>query len=205
MYRTSRKTTPKVTDGKVQKKNRHKPTRRNSMGVKFGRPSDGNIVVVSKDDFWKFIRLIPDWKRISADLEQIYFSGSYPEPIDTEMSGEGWYGYPDFPTIQMDAWNGTLRKLISGEYQKQHADLFLRLGVEIEETEEGKIAVFNENSARAFQLLHVFLHELGHHHYRITKGRGKDAGSEKYAEQYALKTEKSIWRRYCEAFHFKPN
>ena len=60
---------------------------------------------------------------------------------------------------------------------------------------------FNTAQVRAYQLLHVFLHELGHHHDRITtKSRAETARGENYAEQYAFKHEALIWERYIERF-----
>ena len=64
--------------------------------------------------------------------------------------------------------------------------------------------LFTAESARAYQLLHVFLHELGHHHFRITAGRDKSCGTEKYAGDYAFRMERRVWSQYCEAFHFDP-
>lgn len=200
---TNRKTTPKVRDGKVQRKNRHAPTRLNSLSVGIDPIKKGKCgrQVVSKDDVWKFIRLIPDWKRVSSDLDLIYLSSSDNFLVD------GYYECPQRPLVTLNCWEEDLATRASSEYVRLHQELFDRLGVEVRK-EEGGLGVlvcqFDEDSARAFQLLHIFLHELGHHHYRITKGRGRDAGDEKYAESYALKTEKKIWKRYCEVFRFQP-
>lgn len=197
-YSNSRKTTPKVRDGVVQKKNRHAPTRLNSLSV--GIDKSGGRHVVTKDDIWKFVRLIPDWKRISSDLDLIYLAREINEYDD------GYYEYPQRPTIVLNSWEEDLTTLIfNADYIEHHRALFDRLGVEITEDEIGSPMLrFDEDSARAFQLLHIFLHELGHHYYRITQGRGRYGGSEKYAETYALKMEKKIWKRYCEAFRFTP-
>ena len=194
----NRKTTPKVRDGRVQRKNRHGPTRLNSLSVGIG--GSGGRVVTTKDDVWKFLRLIPDWKRVSSDLDLIYLSARVSDHAD------GWYEYPDRPSIVLHAFEKDLRTYPGQHYFEQHESLFRRLGVDIQEDEYGDpVCQFDEGSARAFQLLHIFLHELGHHHYRITMGRGRFAGNEKYAETYALKMERKIWKRYCEAFAFRPH
>jgi hypothetical protein len=45
---------------------------------------------------------------------------------------------------------------------------------------------FTEGQARAYQLLHILPHELGHHHDRITtRSRRRSARGEPYAEAYA--------------------
>ena len=60
---------------------------------------------------------------------------------------------------------------------------------------------WTEAQARAYQLLHIFLHELGHHHDRMTTKSKSDASrGELYAEAYALKYEAEIWMRYLETF-----
>ena len=194
----SRKTTPKVRDGQVQKKNRHAPTRLNSLSVGIG--GGGGRLVTTKEDVWKFVRLIPDWKRVSSDLDLIYLDAGVIEEAD------GWYESPEQPTIALSAFEDDLRIYPGQDYFDQHQSLFKRLGVDIQEDEHGyPVCQFDEDSAKAFQLLHILLHELGHHHYRITRGRGRSTGDEKYAENYAFKMERKIWKRYCQAFDFKPN
>ena len=60
---------------------------------------------------------------------------------------------------------------------------------------------FSEAQVRAYQLLHILLHELGHHHDRLTtKPCGKPNRGESYAEAYALRHEAVIWGRYQETF-----
>jgi hypothetical protein len=193
----NRKSSPKVRDGRVQKKNRHGLTRLNSLSVGVEGGGKGRRVL-TKEDVWKFLRLVPDWKRVSTHLDLIYLATS------DEIEADGEYWLSD-QRITLAPWSNDLTMSIDRvAYLEAHGEIFKRLGVPVEETETGWIARFDEESARAWQLLHIFLHELGHHHYRITKGRGKSAGDEKYAETYALKLEREIWPRYCEAFKFKP-
>jgi hypothetical protein len=55
---------------------------------------------------------------------------------------------------------------------------------------------WTENTARAYQLLYMFLHELGHHHDRMTtRSRRATARGEPYAESYANRdTERVVAR-----------
>lgn len=202
-FSSNRKTTPKVRNGKVQKKNRHQPTRQNSLLV--GLEKTRRRHVLTKEDIWKFLRLIPDWKRVSTDLDLIFLASGTADEEDCD----GWYDDPYFnrncPQIGISAWEADLKYWADEAWYEHHRGLFNRLGLPLEEDEEGYTYLqFDEDSAKAFQLLHILLHELGHHHYRITKGRGKETGDEKYAEAYAYKLEKQIWPRYREAFHFHP-
>lgn len=154
--------------------------------------------MTTKQDIWKFIRLLPEWKRVSTDLDLIYMAaGSY--------DYDGWYEYPQHPTIALCAWPDDLIMRPSREYFAEHGRIFEMLGVRCESSDDGELVCrFTEDAARAYQLLHIFLHELGHHHYRITEGRGRSGGSEKQAEDYAIRWQRRIWRSYCEHFRFNP-
>jgi hypothetical protein len=60
---------------------------------------------------------------------------------------------------------------------------------------------WTESQARACQLLHVLLHELGHHHDRMTnRSKTRAARGEPYAERYALRYEAGIWDAYLQEF-----
>ncbi len=199
-FSSNRKTTPKVCNGKVQKKNRHQPTRQNSLLVGLEKSSCRHVL--TKEDIWKFLRLIPDWKRVSKDLDLIFLAAE----TDDDEGYDGWYwSYRHCPQIAINGWEDHLRKYAGQEYFDEHRKLFERLGLKLEKDEQGETFIqFDEETARAFQLLHILLHELGHHHYRITKGEDVDVAEETYAEAYAYKLEKQIWPRYREAFHFHP-
>ena len=76
------------------------------------------------------------------------------------------------------------------------------LGIDCEETSDGYyLCKFDESDVRGYQLLHILLHELGHHHDRMTTRSQKRAGrGEKYAEEYARLYEASIWQQYQKMF-----
>lgn len=64
------------------------------------------------------------------------------------------------------------------------------------------ICDFTENQIKAYFCLHIFLHELGHHHDRINTKSGRIARGEGYAESYALEYEEIIWNRYFDYFPY---
>jgi hypothetical protein len=73
----------------------------------------------------------------------------------------------------------------------EHRPVLARLGVPVEPTD----------SARAFQLLHVLLHELGHHHDRMTTRAGRySCRGEDFAEHYSRRYAERIWGRYLDEF-----
>ena len=85
---------------------------------------------------------------------------------------------------------------------EDHQQLFERLGVKWEYKKEGVFCEFTSDQIRAFQLLHILLHELGHHYDRIkTKSKFKSSRGEQYAEDFAYINEKEIWNKYQEEFN----
>lgn len=51
------------------------------------------------------------------------------------------------------------------------------------------------------QLRHILLHELGHHHDRMTtRSQFESSRGENYAEQYALRYADGIWDEYFRLF-----
>lgn len=74
------------------------------------------------------------------------------------------------------------------------------MGVKSQVKKDHVICDFTENQIKAYLLLHIFLHELGHHHDRINTRLKRIARGEKYAESYAFKYEEIIWNKYFEYF-----
>lgn len=86
-------------------------------------------------------------------------------------------------------------------FEEDHRDLLDLLGVERETVDDQLQLRWTEAQARAFQLLHILPHELGHHHDRITTRSQREAArGEKYAEAYALKVLDVIWPAYVQRF-----
>ena len=68
--------------------------------------------------------------------------------------------------------------------------------------EDGVFCEFTIDQIKAYQLLHILLHELGHHYDRIkTKSKFKSSRGEKYAEDFAYINEAEIWKIYQEEFN----
>ena len=87
-------------------------------------------------------------------------------------------------------------------YYNDHKELFERLGVKSTQEEDYYICEFNEDQIKAYQLLHILLHELGHHYDRIkTKSKHSTARGEKFAEDFAFENEEKMWNIYEETFN----
>jgi hypothetical protein len=60
---------------------------------------------------------------------------------------------------------------------------------------------FTESTAKAFLLIHVLVHELGHHHDQMTTQKRRQASrGEAFAEAYAREHEDRIISLYCRHF-----
>jgi hypothetical protein len=194
--RTQRKSTPKVKDGRVQKKNRHDltpnywNTRQEELQLDIQKPGKGYKHFLKKRDIIRFLNLLPNWEELNIELDAV---------ILAEGGGaDGWYSNG---VIAICAWEKDKTTSISKEYFNHHKNIFDRLNVEYEIKSTGVICHFNENQIIAYQLLHILLHEFGHHHDRIsTKDKMDVPRGEDYAEDYALKYEKVIWNRFFEEF-----
>jgi hypothetical protein len=154
-----RKVTPKVKNGIVQKKNRHQFTARLGYVIDRQSPTKGCRYVLTKQDLRDFISIIPDWHDLAVGLESIVLTscgddhdGRY-EVFQHEKTG----------SIQIPAWEGDFWKSFTLEYFYAHQVVFQRIGLAFDQVEDGVQCRFTHRQAKAFLLLHIFLHELGHH------------------------------------------
>ena len=193
----NRKSTPKVKDGQVCKKNNWKqtPTYWNTPQdipvLDKERPGKGYRHLLRRNDLVSFISILPDWEELSKGLDAVLLA-----PGGGDAGG--WY---DRGIVAICAWERELWREADPSWYEEHKGLLKRLNVPCAEVSGWVECRFTEATARAYQLAHIFLHELGHHHDRITTKYQLDcARGEGYAEKYALQYEKVIWDRYEEVF-----
>ncbi len=194
----NRKTATKVKNGRVQKKNRQEPTpnywntRQEELQLDIEKPGKGYKHFLKKRDIVKFLELLPNWEELNVELDAVILARGGGE--------DGWYSDG---VVAICAWEKDKTVSLCKEYFNEHKKIFDRLNLEYEVKANAVVCHFTEDQIRAYQLLHIFLHELGHHHDRIsTKDRLDNAPrGEKYAEDYALKYEKIIWTRFFEEFN----
>jgi len=194
----SRRGTLRVKDGRVQKKNNWLLTPNYYSHdqplpvVDRKRPSAGYRHVLKQKDIYDFIAILPNWTQLSQGLNAIVLS---PGGCDRD-------GYHELGVVHVCAWEDKLWTELSTDYYSEHQDIFERLGVSCEPHEDGwMMCRFTENQIRAYQLLHILLHELGHHHDRMTtRSKTRSARGEPYAEAYAREHEAVIWQQYLKKF-----
>ncbi|MBI3268143.1 MAG: hypothetical protein HYZ53_03910 [Planctomycetes bacterium] len=193
-----RKTTPRVRSGKVQRKNRSvqspncylaPPPRLDIRRLPAGR---GFRHVATRQDVERFIELVPDWAELSRGLHAIVLApGAGAE--------DGWH---EASVIHVRAWPRELVLTWTADALEEHRGVLERLRVPWRPGPSGQATCyFDERTARGFQLLHILLHELGHHHDRMTSRTGKrPVRGETYAESFARRYEAVLWGRYRQAF-----
>jgi hypothetical protein len=193
----NRKSTPKVKHGRVQKKNNHVTTpdyynsEQASTLIDRRRPCTGYRHLLLRRDIEEFIALLPDWNELSTGLNAIVLA-----------PGQDAMGWHEPGVVHVCAWeeelwwHDTLPAFLEG-----HREILERLGVAVETDNDLLVTKWTIGQARAFQLLHVLLHELGHHHDRMTtRSQTSAARGEWFAEEYAVRHESQIWGEYLRRF-----
>ena len=197
MRRINRKTSPKVTGGLVQKKNNWAPTadyyntEQRLPVIDRKRPGKGYRHLLKQKDIHDFISILPDWNELSVGLNGIVLApGSW-----------DCFGYHVPGVVHICAWEEDIWIELSQKYYEQDRELLEKLNVECTQVKNSMLCKFTENTARAHQLLATLLHELGHHHDRMTTKSKLDADrGEPYAEAYAKAYAEQIWIEYQEKF-----
>jgi len=198
-----RKTSPKVTDGRVAPKNR----RARSGVARFGsqtlpgapspivereHPGRAYRHVVDEWDVRLFVGLLSEWDELSRYLRGFVL-------VSGDEDCMGWY-YRG--VIGLAAWSRDFVRAWDKAFVEEHALVLERLDVPTEPYDEDWVLCrFDEASARGFLLMHVLLHELGHHRDRIeTRRRVDSPRGEPFAEAYANERAETLWPDYHRTF-----
>jgi hypothetical protein len=210
----------KVRDGRVLKKSNwrldkgdYRALAQAEIRLDRRRPPEGSRHLITIAELRRFIALLPDWDEVAVGLDAIV--------LDSATDCAGWCG-PG--VVAVCAWPHDLWDWWPAEMVAEHEHILdlLEVGrVPIEESDEhrellddlaalgvkasaraGEVEVrWTEAQARAYQLLHILPHELGHHHDRITTRHGRNSGrGEPYAEAYANRVLDQVWPAYTRAF-----
>lgn len=155
------------------------------------RPRKGFRHLLKQKDIHDFIAILPDWNELSVGLNAIVLAPGDPSTFGRHTAG----------VVQVCAWDDNIWIDLSKEGYGQERPILERLKVPCEEIENGVLCKFTEDTARAHQLLATLLHELGHHHDRMTtKSKVKASRGESYAIEYANTYTERIWEQYQELF-----
>ncbi|RYD70215.1 MAG: hypothetical protein EOP84_27070 [Verrucomicrobiaceae bacterium] len=191
-----RKTALKVKHGRTAPKNRHVPTSHQGYVIDRESPGRGFRHVITKRDLQAFIDLIPDWGTWSHRLERIILAAG-------NLDDDGCYAFYDREetgSITLHAWEEDLWVPLSADYFSEHQPILEQLGVSWNAEGEDVVCRFTEAQAKAFVLLHVFLHELGHHAERLCQGLRDNTCGESYAEEFANRRFEMMFPDYVRVF-----
>ena len=188
-----------MRDGRVQKKqnwalDRHdyRSLRQDEIRIDRRDPGEGHRHLVTVEQLRAFIGLLPDWDEVAIGLDAIVL-----ETYDGTA-----FGWHQEGVVMVCAWSRALYTRHDEWFLMSAAGLLNRLEVEGRRLPGGEYELrWTEAQARAFQLLDVLPHELGHHHDRMTSRRQRRAGrGESYAEHYAEQAQEAIWPAYTQLF-----
>lgn len=192
----TRRTAIKIKDGHVQHKDRNRITadywtsEQKDIQIDSEKPGKGYKHFLKIRDIKMFIDMLPNHDEIDTKFRAVLLAEG--------GDADGWY-YNG--VIAICAWEKSMTRVMNLWYFNEHKDILDRLGVRYEKSGRDMACYFTENQIKAFQLLHVFLHEIGHHHDRIhTKSQLECSNGEPYAENYALEYEDIIWNKFFETF-----
>lgn len=201
-HATQRKTGIKVRNGKVCRKNRtalsnhYTQVRQPEPVIDRLRPGKGYKHFLTIDDVRRFIGILPDWNLLSRGLDAIVLDEGHHRRM-------GWHR-PGL--VAVCAWERQPQVEWGTGFVQEHQRVLHRLGVNCEQSEvepEWTWCDFDENSVKGFQLMHVLLHELGHHHDRMTtKSRRRASRGERFAENYANRYADRLWGDYFREFRW---
>ena len=199
MAKPHRRTATRVRDGRVQKKqnwalDRHDyfALQQDEIRIDRRNPGKGYRHLVTVEQLRAFIRLLPEWDELAIGLDAIVLDAYDPTAFGRHREG----------IVMLSAWERSLWTRYSSRFVEQEAELLRLLDVETRPLRGDRQELrWTEAQARAFQLLDVLPHELGHHHDRMTSRRQRRIGrGEPYAERYAERVREAIWPEYGRRF-----
>jgi len=204
MFSPPRKTNPGVKAGVVQKKNNATTTgdyyKEPLTHWRFEKqkPGPGFKHVLGKQDLDRFIEIVPGFEDLSKELDAIVLAKG-----SQYLYGRYRCGWTDHGIIHLCAWTADLHLPMTKWFYDKHPELIERLNLPYDEDDPQwwRTYHFTRESARALMLLDVFLHELGHHHDRVTTKSKKDSSrGEPYAEEFARTMAAKLWPTYIKRF-----
>ena len=159
-------------------------------------PGRGYRHVLTKRDLQEFIDIIPGWERFAIRLERIILAA----PYDDCDGAYTFHHREETGVIYLYAWPEDLWITLPLTYFENHQRFFELTGVAFEKRKKDAVCRFTQPQARAFMLLHIFLHELGHHYDRTNQKHFGASKGEDYAESFANSRFSEIYPRYIKVF-----
>jgi hypothetical protein len=186
-------------DGRVQKKNNWTAARddyyaRYQAEILIDRraPGEGFRHILTVGHVREAISLLPVWNEVAVGLDAIVIDAG-------DRTAMGWYRQGIVALCAWDVdlwWPATPRSWV--EANRRQLEM---LGVEQAKRGKNIELRWTLEQARAFMLLDVLPHELGHHHDLMTSRRQVTVGrGEPYAERYAARVMDEVFDAYVDRF-----
>ncbi|WP_139228498.1 hypothetical protein [Planctomicrobium piriforme] len=156
------------------------------------RPGRGFKHLVGKGEVRRFVESLPNWNQLREGLNAIVLDSGRQNCMGWHRSG----------VVAICAWEREIQwESCYRDFHESHSAIFAKLDVPVEKKGEQIRVIFTEATARAFQLIHILIHELGHHHDRMTtRSRRQPCRGETYAEAYARRHEEQVITIYRQQF-----
>jgi hypothetical protein len=155
------------------------------------RPGKRFVHLLRKADLILFTELVPGWTKLVEGLDAIVLSEGSTETYGWHIPG----------VVHIGAWPRELWEVVSEDFLEANEDILGRLDVPVTPHGDDYLLRWTRLKARAFQLLDVFLHEIGHHHDRMTTRTKFDiARGEPYADEFAQHYRELVWDDYVRHF-----
>jgi hypothetical protein len=151
--------------------------------------------LVTEDDLRTFLTIIPDWARYSTGLRGLVLGDG----------DDDCYGWHDVGVICIHAWSSEIEETWPSAFFEEHKPVLDRLLAphELDDRANEFHCEFTKKTAAGFLLMHVFLHELGHHYDRMqTKARTHSGRGESFAESFGNELAEDIWNDFFRTFGF---
>lgn len=159
------------------------------------KPGRGYRHVLTRKDVARFLTILPDWPLLRQDFNAVVLATAEPDGLC-----QGWHRSG---VIGVCAWKAGLWDVWPADFYGEHAPLLRRLGVPVRKAGGQYECRFTEATVRAYQLLHVLTHELGHHLDRMTtRSQWQASRGESFAEARAWELEAEVFEAYGRVFGF---
>jgi len=191
-----RRTSTKVVDGTVCTKSRFERTTVAGISIIKQPAGRGFTHVVSPAQLNKFIGIIPDWSSLSYRLQDILLVPGHLDYFGYHTT----YRRRNTAMIALHAWPKDLWRPLPSGFFRYHRPIFDALGVVYQVRLHEVDCQFTVPQARAFSLLHVFLHEIGHHQDWLRRRGQRLPGKETYADDFANSYLDLLLPRFKEIF-----
>jgi hypothetical protein len=157
-------------------------------------PGPGHRHVLTIAQVRAFLELLPDWDDIGVGLDAIVLDRGRSDAM-------GWYSEGVVALCAWPAHSGLWHES-DREWLEDNRTVLDLLGVAAEEIEGRVGLLWTEAQARAFMLLDVLPHELGHHRdLMTTRSRRHAARGEQFAAAYAREVLDAVWPAYANHFN----